>query len=243
MKVAVVIPCYNSMEFVDECLDSVLNQDYDNLQIYVYDNESQDGTVEHVRKRSFENDKISVVSVKNLYPNSYREAFEHAFENVDADYLTFIASDDYIAPNYISNCVNIISKNPNKILCIQSPIVGVQGGIETNMQKHTYKSMSEFKNLCLQKSPVNTPTVIYHKSLYKYLKMSAHIENNIICSGAEDYDMYCCLADNGVFIYPVPAHLGYYYRWHKNQCTWSVHKDPNNYDKIIQNYWKNKWTT
>lgn len=243
MKVAIIIPCYNSMEFIDQCLDSALNQNYDDLEIYVYDNESQDGTLEHLKKRRRENNKINVISVENLYSNSYREAFEHAFENINADYLTFVASDDFIAPNYISNCVKIISKDPSKIYCLQSPLVGIQNNIEVNTQKHSYGSLGEFKKLCLKKSPVNTPTVVYHKDIYKYLKMDAHIKNHITCSGAEDYDMFCCLADNNIFIYPVPVHLGYYYRWHENQCTWKVHKDPNNYDKIIQNYWKNKWTT
>ncbi len=230
------------MRHIDKCIDSALEQDYDNCEIYLYDNESTDGTLEHIQKRSLEDSQLNVISVKNIYPNSYREAFEHAFENIDADYLTFLASDDFISKKYISNCMEIISKNPNKIKCIQSPFVGVRDGVQINSQKHTYKSLKEFKSLCLTRSPVNTPTVIYHKSLYGLLYMKAHKESNTTCSGAEDYDMFCNLADNGVFIYPVPVHLGYYYRWHGDQCTWKVHKDPNNYDKIIQNYWKKRWT-
>ena len=73
----------------------------------------------------------------------------------------------------------------------------------------------------------------------------AHRHHDIKEGGAGDYDTFCNFADNGVFIYPVTACLGYYYRWHPDQCTWRVHekKKTVNYDKIIQEYWKNKWTT
>ena len=60
-------------------------------------------------------------------------------------------------------------------------------------------------------------------------------------SGAADYDLYCSLADNGIFIYPANKWLGYYYRWHPQQATWEMHKDSVNYDKLIQEYWSKKW--
>jgi hypothetical protein len=91
------------------------------------------------------------------------------------------------------------------------------------------------------KSPVNTPTVFFHKDLFPFLKPEALNANNLSLCGVEDYDMYCSLADNGIFIYPIPKFMGYYYRWHPDQCTWKVHKLNLNYDKVIQDYWKNKW--
>jgi len=139
----------------------------------------------------------------------------------------------------------VMLNNPKKIKCIQSPILGVQGFPETSVgqQAHKYRSLGEFKKICLRKSPVNTPTVFYHKSLYKFLSMEAHSENNLAPAGAEDYDMFCSLADNGIMIYPIPCHMGYYYRWHKNQCTWKVHENKKNvdYDIIIKKYWEKKW--
>ena len=110
-------------------------------------------------------------------------------------------------------------------------------------QIHEYASLQDFKRLMLQRSVVNTPTVIYHKSLFPHLQAMAHNHENLRVAGAGDYDMYCALADNGVFIYPVPAQLGYNYRWHEEQCTWKVQRQKAviDYDEIIQNYWKNKW--
>ena len=242
-KVAVIVPCYNSMEFVDECIQSIVEQDYENFKIYAYDNESSDETYEHLVNLATNGVPMDVFKIKNVYPNSYREAFDHAFRTIDAEYFTFIASDDYISKNYISNCMKVLLHKPDKIMCIQSPIEGVQNGIKVNDIKHTYKNLEEFKEQCMVRSPVCTPTVFYHKSVYDFLRMEAHNKADIPPGGAADYDMFCCLADNGVMIYPIPQHMGYYYRWHGKQCTWRVHekKKEIDYDAIVQEYWKNKW--
>ena len=242
-RVAVIIPCYNSMEFIDECIRSVVDQDYENIKIYAYDNESTDNTYEYLVDLAKNGIPMDVFKIKNIYPNSYREAFDHAFRTIDADYFTFIASDDYVSEEYISNCMDIILHDPEKIKCIQSPIIGIQNGIRVNDLKHSYKGLKDFKKQCMVRSPVCTPTVIYHRSVYDFLRMQAHDNSNISPAGAADYDMFCSLADNGILIYPVPHHLGYYYRWHGKQCTWSVHekKKEVDYDKIVQEYWKNKW--
>ena len=44
-KVSILIPTYNSSQYIEECLYSVVKQDYDNLEIIVVDNESTDNTV------------------------------------------------------------------------------------------------------------------------------------------------------------------------------------------------------
>tara|TARA_R110002110_G_scaffold9930_4_gene48585 strand:+ start:141 stop:908 length:768 start_codon:yes stop_codon:yes gene_type:complete len=242
-KVAIVIPSYNSEQFLEETVNSAKSQVYDNCDIYIYDNESTDNSYKIAKKLEEKDQKIKVLQVENLYKRSYREAFEHSFENLEFDYITFLASDDYISENYISSYINIISKSANKIKCMQSPICGIRNGAEVGNISHQYKNISEFKRQSLHKSPVTTPTVIYHKSIYELLAPKSHLESMVEYGGAEDYDMFCNLIDNNVFIYSVPEFLGYYYRWHDNQNTWLVHEQKKNidYDKMIRDYWKEKW--
>ena len=243
MKVALVIPSYNSSKFLSNCVQSAAAQSYDNLKIYIYDNNSTDGSYEMANNLASQSDIIDVVQVENIYKNSYREAFDHSFQNLDFDYITFLAADDYISKKYISSYMSIISKSSNKIKCIQSYAQGVLNNRVVEKLSNDYKSLNSFKQLCLSKSPVVTPTVMYHKSIYEFLTPKAHLDNSVEFAGAEDYDMYCNLADKKIFIYPVPKMLGYYYRWHDNQSTWQVSKNKKNldYDKMIQEYWSKKW--
>ena len=59
--------------------------------------------------------------------------------------------------------------------------------------------------------------------------------------GAVDYDLYFNIAHHNYFIYPFPKWIGYYYRWHDNQATWGMHKEPTDYDTLIKKVWKDKW--
>tara|TARA_Y100000296_G_C5091064_1_gene214865 strand:- start:22 stop:762 length:741 start_codon:yes stop_codon:yes gene_type:complete len=245
MKITVVVPCYNSMKYLEQCITSVLNQDYEGCDIWACDNESTDGTYEYLLDLEKNNENLKVFQFPNVFKNGYREAMEYVFENSDNDYITFIASDDYVAPDYISKYMKIISYDPDNIKCIQSGIIGVQADKQINKQIHFYRNIEEFKQLCLQRSPVNTPSVIFHKSLWPVFQhRPALFDSNLPIGGPEDYDQYCNLADNKIFIYPVNACLGYFYRWHEDQSTWKVHASPllKGYEKIIQEYWKKKWT-
>ena len=238
------------MKYMGQCIESALNQDYDNYEIHAYDNGSTDGTLERLRELEKIHDIITVHEVPNIYENSYREAVDHCFQNLNVDYITFLSTDDYFDSSYLSKCIEIFSHNPEKIKCIQSGIVCVdEQGQEVSRLLHYYKSLDEFKKQCLVRSPVNSPSMVYHKSLYPLMNWTpyggpAHKHHNIKEAGAGDYDTFCNFADNGVFIYPVKTYLGYYYRWHQGQCTWKVHekKKEVNYDIIIQEYWKKRWT-
>ena len=233
------------MKFLEECINSVLAQDYDDCDVWAYDNESTDGTYEYLLELEKKHTKLKVFQVPNIYPNGYGEAQEHVIKNLESDYVTFVGSDDIIDSNYISKCMKIFSHDPEKIKCIQSGIIGIQNGVEVMRQTHSYKNLQDFKQECTRLSPVNTPTVVWHKSLVHSLRVhEAHAASGLSCIGGGDYDTYCHIADLGIFIYPIPNCLGYYYRWHEDQATWKVHKSKKDvdYDKIIREYWKNKWT-
>lgn len=240
ISITIVVPCYNSEKLLERCLESVINQDYDNYKIVAYNNESTDSTAEILtRYQNKFSKKITVIDIPNIYKNSYREAFEHAFENCDTEYITFIASDDYIDSTYLSSVSKIISPRKEMVKCLQSGISIMMDNFKQADQVYKYRNIDEFKRMCLERSPVNTPSVFYHKDLYQYLKPVAHIEKRKELRGAEDYDMFCNLAENDIFIYPCPTTLGYNYQLHEGQCTWSVHSEKQiyDYDKMIQEFW------
>lgn len=240
MFITVGIPTYNSLKFVEQCLDSVLAQTYTDMEIVVYDNESTDGTYEYLKDRN--TDGFGLVSLPNVHPNSYQEAVEHAIEHCKSEYITFIGSDDYVDKDYISRCAHILEKHVGTSM--QSGLIGVneQGNI-VNHILHTYNTLEEFKQLCMTGSPVTTPSVFYHKSIWPifFSCREAHEANNLPEVGVGDYDMWCGLADRGIPIIAVDGFLGYYYRWHQGQATWQVHKSHSQYDGLIQEYWRKKW--
>ena len=49
-KVSIVVPCYNSEKWIEQCITSALNQDYENIEVIFVDNESTDSSVEIIKK-------------------------------------------------------------------------------------------------------------------------------------------------------------------------------------------------
>jgi glycosyltransferase involved in cell wall biosynthesis len=243
-KVSIIIPCYNSEKWIEECISSALNQTYKNIEVIVVDNESTDNSVNIIKKIQEQHKNIVFSTAKNIYPNCWDEAREEGFRLMTGDYVLTMGSDDFLDQKFIQNCMKIFMQAPDKIKALQSPAKGVtvknSTKIFTGELKHVYSSKDEFKSLCLKRCPVNTPTVIYSTALYKQNLLKTEPEKY---GGAADYNLYCKLIDNNIFIYPCPVWLGFYYRWHEDQATWKVHKEGINYDKMIQDYWRAKWKT
>lgn len=239
-KITVIIPCYNAEKWIEESIMSALNQTYEDTEVIFVDNESTDASYEIAQKIQQNNSKLQVFTAPNLYRYSWEEPVNEALKHATGEYFTILGADDFITEDYIDNIAKIIAGAPDKIKVLQSPIHGIRGSLKNPMGelKHTYKSMQELKELLFVKCPVTTPTVVYKKQLYDDGIVRWDSKNYL---GAVDYELYFNIVDNDIFIYPYPQWLGYYYRWHKEQATWGMHKETVNYDEKIKQYWRTKW--
>lgn len=92
-KFSVLIPVYNVEKYLAECIDSVLNQTYDNYEIILANDGSTDNSLEICRRYEAENDKITVYSKKNegLFKTRY-----FLLTKAKGDYTVFLDSDDWL---------------------------------------------------------------------------------------------------------------------------------------------------
>jgi glycosyltransferase involved in cell wall biosynthesis len=239
--ISIIIPCYNAEKWIEQCVNSALNQTYENLEVIVVDNESEDNSLKVINKLKELNPLLITSTAPNLYKYSWTEPVEEALSLASGEYFTIVGSDDYLDEKYIENIVDVIKRSNGKIEIFQSPICGIDINnlpINNGSISHSYKNLTEFKQKLFTGCPVNTPTVVYKKSI--------HEEGNIFWDsesflGSADYNLYFHLADKKKFIYPIPKWLGYYYRWHSDQATWGMQKEETRYDEKIKDYWRKKW--
>lgn len=110
-KVNIIIPAYNQKMYLKEAIESVLSQDYPNIEIIVADDCSTDGTDEMMR--GYINSK-KIKYIRNQINlgagnNSYNALTNYA----DGEYVLVLNHDDYlIHDNYISMAVDILDSNP-----------------------------------------------------------------------------------------------------------------------------------
>lgn len=118
MKVSVLINNYNYGRFIKETINSVLSQDYDDLEVIVYDDGSTDNSLEILKEFC---NKVKIISNNNYgkAPSlNQAHAIEEAFKLSTGEIICLLDSDDLFAPNKISCIVNDFKKN-KKLVCVQ----------------------------------------------------------------------------------------------------------------------------
>jgi len=100
-KVSIIIPTYNREKYLKECLDSIINQNYTNLEIIVTDDNSTDNTEnivkEYIKKHPF------IRYVKNKkYPKGPNGNKNNGLDNATGEVIGIFDDDDILAPNAIN---------------------------------------------------------------------------------------------------------------------------------------------
>ncbi len=105
--VSIVIPTYNDAEYLSKCLDDLLYQTYQKIEIVVVDDGSTDNTIDLLHKYSNLDDRIKFYSKKNGGTGS---ALNYGFSRIRGEYSTWSSSDDRKTPDYISDLINNLKK-------------------------------------------------------------------------------------------------------------------------------------
>jgi glycosyltransferase involved in cell wall biosynthesis len=102
--VSVLIPTYNCAQFIKEAIESVLIQEYDNLEIIVVDDGSTDNTREIVERFG--------MSIKYFYQNNsgISSARNACLEHVSGEYIAWLDADDYWLPGKLKAQIEYFSK-------------------------------------------------------------------------------------------------------------------------------------
>ena len=106
-KVSVIIPVYNVEEYIYECIMSVINQTYNNLEIIVIKDGSTDNSINIIKKIS--DSRIKIINKENGGLSSARNV---GISNASGEYIIFLDSDDYWSKeNCLEEIVTVFLKN------------------------------------------------------------------------------------------------------------------------------------
>lgn len=113
MKVSVIVPVYNTEKYLNKCIDSILNQNFEDYEIIII-NDNSKGDAEEIIK-SYKDKKI--VYIKNKINKGIGYNRNLGIKKAKGEYICFIDSDDYINNDFLSEMYNF-SKENNLDLCI-----------------------------------------------------------------------------------------------------------------------------
>ena len=117
LSVSIVIPHWNNVDVLSECLESILNTDFENFETIVVDNASIDDSVAWVRS-NYPNVKL----IENDRNHGYAGGCNIGAEAAIGDYIIFLNNDTVQDKNWISNLIKIMNSNDN-IAAVQPKIL------------------------------------------------------------------------------------------------------------------------
>jgi glycosyltransferase involved in cell wall biosynthesis len=109
------VPVYNAERYLSLALDSLLRQDYPNVEIIVSDNASTDATEEICRSYTARDTRLRYHRADSNMGAVWN--FNRVFELAEGEYFMWSAHDDLHDPRYVSGCVGALQSRPDAALC------------------------------------------------------------------------------------------------------------------------------
>ncbi len=101
--VSVIVPIYGTEPYLRQCIDSICNQSYENLQIVLVDDESPDNCPAICDEYANKDSRIKVIHQKNTGVSGARNT---GIRNAEGEYLMFVDSDDELYPNGVETLLS-----------------------------------------------------------------------------------------------------------------------------------------
>ena len=187
--VSVVIPVYNSEKYLEECLDSILEQTYENIEIIAVDDGSEDSSLDILKRYS----KVHIFPQEN---QGLASSLNLGISKLKGSWLKWFSPDDVMYPYTIETLVGETKKlSKDTILYSNWNIIDDAGNILREFQESNYNELSAFQyNVRLldgQQINVNTtliPTHLFERCKIRELDDPVAIDYDFFLRSALLYD-------------------------------------------------------
>ena len=130
MKYSVIIPGYNSEKTIERCVESLLGQERNDVEIIVVNDGSTDSSRARLSRYASDHHNVLLIDQKNNGVSAARNA---GIEKASGTYITFVDSDDYVSEDYFSVLDRMEEQGDADLIMFASSTVGGQTADESNL--------------------------------------------------------------------------------------------------------------
>lgn len=197
--VSVIIPTYNREKLLKRCIKSVLNQSYENYEIVVVDNYSDDNTANIIH--DINSDKIKFFQINN--EGVIAKSRNFGIKNAQGKYIAFLDSDDWWDKEKLKQCLSYMSDFD----FVYHNMKQIKGNKEKNLRMRSINK-PYFDDLIINGNAIMTSSVVTKKEVL----IKSHLFNESeIYRGWEDYELWLKIAKNDYSFKRLNSFLGYYH--------------------------------
>ncbi len=219
-KVTAVIPCHNHGKYLNDAVDSILNQTYKDCEIIVVNDNSTDKFTINLLC-NYTKPKTNVIHVEYKQPCATRN---HGIRETDSEYILTLDADDKFAPTFLEKAVKILDENPEigVVTCFMKSFGRSQG-----RWKPRGGSIKDFlvRNNC-------TASALFRRECWTNVGGF----NEEMTSGFGDWDFWIAITKQGWLVRSIPEFLLYYRKHGASRNTDSEKKRPDITRQIVNNH-------
>ncbi|MBQ3599721.1 MAG: glycosyltransferase family 2 protein [Lachnospiraceae bacterium] len=172
MKVSIIIPVYKAEKYIKRCVDSVLAQEYKDLEIILVDDGSPDNCNSICDDYARKDERVKVIHKKN---EGVSKARNSGLEQITGDYVQFVDSDDYLKPQMTKMLVEAMERE-------QADLV-VCGFMEDNLNFSRISKMEEkpgiYKKEQILENITRNPYSLHYGVLWNKLFRAEHLKKHL----------------------------------------------------------------
>lgn len=171
-KVAILMSTFNGCKFLPEQIDSILNQSYNNWELYIRDDNSLDETKAIILRYEKKNKKIHFSNVKENENIGVTSSFFSLLNSVNADIYMFADQDDYWLSDKIKNTVNLLNTSRNTPALVHTDLKVVNANLEVisdSMKKKVGNVQAQSRIQLLSENVVTGCTIGFNNLLKEKL--------------------------------------------------------------------------
>ena len=205
--VSVIIPCYNSSEFIEKAIQSAITQDYPNKEVIVINDGSTDDSLKKIQ--GFQ--QVHVINQENRGVSNARN---EGIKKAKGKYIAFLDADDEFLPQNLSKKVRELEDKPNHVLVHSPEEIRKKG---KKMGTSTGKGGPVTKDLLLlEQTVIHSPSSVLLRR--EVLSQAGDFDEKL--STSADWDLWLRLSAIGSFSY-IEEVLSIY-NLHENQMHLNV---------------------
>lgn len=140
---SIIVPVYNAEKYIDECIQSVIDSTYKNWELMLVDDGSTDKSGSVCDDYVTKDNRIKVIHKSNGGVSSARNV---GIENTTGEYLTFVDSDDRIAPTMLEKIVSTFSETNADIVFTDFNIIYPEKSVLFSTYPWTSEKDGSFRN-------------------------------------------------------------------------------------------------
>lgn len=183
--ISIIIPVYNTEKYIRRCIDSVIAQSYSDWELILVDDGSTDGSGEICDEYAEKDERIRVFHKANGGVSSARNV---GLDNANGEWVSFVDSDDWVENSYLSNYVDVISKDVQ--LVVQGIILDKNISVVVDLPKLSGIDRKNLVTLLENTNDVNNGYIV-HKAF----------KTKIIDDRDIRFNEYICFAEDGLFFF------------------------------------------